>query len=299
LKLIDTPIERHYIKDIPVYVKREDLCSHQHPEAPPFSKLRGLAYKLKELKKKGFNTVGYVETSVSMAGWGIAWLAPKFDLKVVIFDPQYVPIPKSIPTPDHLKLLGLHRKKWKELGAQLVNIQAGRAKVNYYAAKQYIKDPKFDRMTILPLGLGLRDTSFETARIAASIKLKQYYSTVVVNIGSGHICAGVIQGFKNSTAKIIGVMGRTGNKKKKRQMILSYTENVLSNFNGEKTIFNHTNFEIVDPSWEYTQKANVKAPFPCHPYYDLKAWQWLEENIDKLEQPILFWNIGAAPKEIK
>ena len=66
MKLSNTPIERHYIKGKPVYVKREDLCANKYPDAPPFSKIRGLEQELAQLKRKGFQTIGYVETSVSM-----------------------------------------------------------------------------------------------------------------------------------------------------------------------------------------------------------------------------------------
>jgi hypothetical protein len=36
----------------------------------------------------------------------------------------------------------------------------------------------------------------------------------------------------------------------------------------------------------------MDPPFPCNPYYDLKAWEWLMKNKGQLEEPILFWNIG-------
>ncbi len=56
-------------------------------------------------------------------------------------------------------------------------------------------------------------------------------------------------------------------------------------------------FKLIDPGWEYTQKPTIKAPFPCHPYYDLKAWQWLLENHSCLRQRVLFWNIGQEAKQ--
>ena len=36
-----------------------------------------------------------------------------------------------------------------------------------------------------------------------------------------------------------------------------------------------------------------EIPFPCNGTWDRKAWWWLEQNIDKLEGSILFWNIGG------
>jgi hypothetical protein len=51
---------------------------------------------------------------------------------------------------------------------------------------------------------------------------------------------------------------------------------------------------IVDEGYAYKDTAprGVVAPFPCNPWYDLKAWHWLEQNTSRLEGPILFWNVG-------
>ena len=64
----DTPIEQHIVKGHTVYVKREDLCTANEPDAPTFSKVRGLAPHLEKLSKEGYESVAYVETSISMAG---------------------------------------------------------------------------------------------------------------------------------------------------------------------------------------------------------------------------------------
>ena len=38
---------------------------------------------------------------------------------------------------------------------------------------------------------------------------------------------------------------------------------------------------------------DYEVPFPCNGTWDRKAWWWLEQNIEKLEGDILFWNIGG------
>ena len=48
-----------------------------------------------------------------------------------------------------------------------------------------------------------------------------------------------------------------------------------------------TKFEFEDMMTDY------EIPFPCNGTWDRKAWWWLEQNIDKLEGSILFWNIGG------
>ena len=85
-----TPIEVY--NDI--YVKRDDLC-FEYP-APPFSKCRGLLMHLAKLKKQGYKYIGYTETSISMAGWGVAWACQELGLTAIIFDPQYKDTPEVL-----------------------------------------------------------------------------------------------------------------------------------------------------------------------------------------------------------
>ena len=53
------------------------------------------------------------------------------------------------------------------------------------------------------------------------------------------------------------------------------------------------NIQIVSSEYLYHEQAQTRAPFPCNPYYDLKAFEYLQKNITKLAKPILFWNIGG------
>ena len=52
------------------------------------------------------------------------------------------------------------------------------------------------------------------------------------------------------------------------------------------------NFNLINPGWGYTENSKAVCPFPCNPFYDKKAWEWLINNEFKLKSPILFWNIG-------
>ena len=95
----ETEVEKYQIGKYPVLVKREDLAVKK--PAPPFSKVRGIIPALQKLKKQGYTTIGYTESSISMAGWGLVWACEQLGLKAVIFDPQY----KKTPS-----LLKYHRK---------------------------------------------------------------------------------------------------------------------------------------------------------------------------------------------
>jgi hypothetical protein len=265
--LNDTPIEEYE----GIHVKREDLSAP--PGAPPFSKIRGLVRHLEKLKKQGFIGAAYVETSVSMAGWGVAWACAHLNMKCLIFNPVYK---KPIP------LLEFHRGQWNRWGAELIDIPAGRAKVNYYSARKRI--PK--KYKLLPLGLPLLETLEETSRIAkASI---QDFPTIVTCTGSGTITAGVWQATRPGQT-VYGILCRTGDLNLKKKRIVHNPLSLLPSFQPQRG-----GLQLGDEGWEYSQPSKVEVPFPCHPWYDAKAWEWLVKNKDKLEKPVLFWNIGST-----
>lgn len=191
-----------------ILVKREDLATD--PPAPPFSKVRGLIPYLTGLKKQRIRTVGYTETSISMAGWGVAWACEKLGLKAVIFDPQY----KNTPP-----LLAMHRKQWSKFpDTHIIPIKAGMAKVNWYLSRKLLAqyDPEG---ILLPLGLPFSETIEATAQEAKKTQKKSDFKTVVVNVGSGTIAAGVWKGLTKGTGTIYGIMGRTGSVPKKMKQI--------------------------------------------------------------------------------
>lgn len=284
----NTPVEERFVCHSPragilddyiVYVKREDLAT-PFP-GPPFSKVRGLVPVLTRLKMEGITIVGYTETSCSMAGWGIAWACKELGLRCIIFDPQYKETPE---------LLAYHRKMWRKFDAETVPLKAGMARVNYNISKKWLKDNYPKGSILLPLGLPFPET-IEAAERELKVTLKASsvaYRTIVVNVGSGTVCAGLLKA--NTGIKIIGVMGRTGNVEMKKKKILD-----KAGFQ-EGGLFGCPDFTLVDPGWSYTEPSTIKAPFPCHDWYDLKCWQWLTEHIHKLEAPILFWNIGSLPE---
>jgi len=276
-----TPIERYEVKGQMVYVKRDDLAA-PYP-GPPFSKVRGLMPVLERMKKEGKEAAGYTETSVSMAGWGVAWGCALLGLRAIIFDPQY----KETPP-----LLAYHRQRWEEFGAEIRPIKAGMARVNWNISRNRLAKEFGDKADLLPLGLQFPETitaTEEEARLTVQASVPDFRS-VVVNIGSGTIAAGLGRVFKDAT--IYGVMGRTGDRSRKLSVISKKGGLIVGGFMGQ-------DFQLVDPGWEYSERSEADCPFPCHPWYDLKAWQWLVEHIEALEPPVLFWNIGHLPTNFK
>lgn len=275
----NTPVEEYKIGSRTVWVKREDLCT-EFP-APPFSKVRGLLPHMKKLKEKGITTVGYVETPISMAGWGISWIAEKLGMQAVIYQPVYKYESK---TPE---IFEKHKEMWKYFGAEIIKIPAGMAKVNFNIYRKELAK-NYKNSIMLPLGIPCEETIDETVlEFNRTILEHGCFSNVIVCVGSGTICAGILKVNYHPIRQTIGILSRTGNIRHKENNILRKANLPIGElFEG------HYNLRIMDSGWEYTQRSNIECPFPCHPYYDLKAWEWLTKNIDKLSGTVLFWNIG-------
>ncbi len=286
IHLSSTPVERYAISQGVVWVKREDLCTP--PGMPPFSKLRGLCEYLNKRYRQGLRTVGYVETSISMAGWGVAAVANQLGMRCVIFDPQY----KSSDRSD-LKVLERHRAEWKLAHADIRQIQAGRAKVNWYQSKTIFEN-EFPDGELLPLGIPLKETISETAAEWRKTMETFVPACTICCVGSGTIFSGLLQGWRDGEGVLIGVMSRKGSVPIMEEKCRNRSERfgLLSPASGIPLM------KIIDPDWEYTKPAETSCPFPCHPYYDLKAWLWLKQNLGELPKPILFWNIGSLPTAV-
>ena len=88
---VTTPTIKMALNGVPVYVKREDQYEPPIPltytdpvefPPPPFAKTRGLLPHLQALRERGVETVAYMDTSISMASWGVSYCAPLADLRV-------------------------------------------------------------------------------------------------------------------------------------------------------------------------------------------------------------------------
>jgi len=276
----NTPIECYRIGSHIVHVKREDLCVS--PPGPPFSKCRGLYAHLQTLKSQGVRTVGYVESSVSMAGWGVAWMTEALEMESVIYDPQYVH--------DTPHLLLFHRRKWKQFKAMIRPVPAGRTSVNFHIAKRALAEEFGPKAMMLPIGLRFPETVDETAKEAEQTFHKLLPRSIVVCVGSGTIAAGLLKATRNKPILIYGIRSCSGSVYLKRKEIFLKARRTTNPLLAVKNPM-----DVIDPGWDYSKPYTGSVPFPCHPYYDRKAWKWLRDNINKVPKPVLFWNIGSQP----
>ena len=275
--LQDTPVEEHTIEGKAFLVKREDLACP--PPGPPFSKIRGLWVHMQKLKQSGVTTVGYVETAISMAGIGVAWVGKELDMKAIIYDPQYSPNHPARATHES------HRRKWKEFGAEIIPLKPLMTKINFNIARKLLAEDH--ERVMLPLGLPFQETVEETAQQVVKTDLTGI-KTIVVCVGSGTICAGIAKGVSRLRIrpKIIGVMCRTGNRDQKKKNV---AQKAGVEFDGLFGI----QLDIINPGWEYIDREEITPPFPCNPFYDQKALRYLLDHYNRLVKPLFFWNIGS------
>lgn len=288
--LVHTPVEMHN----GIYVKREDKAVNA-PTAPPFSKMRGVLAHLTQLRDSGIKTVGYAESAISMAGWGLAWTARQLGLHAVIFAPVY--------KCDHpyLEVLRTHRKHWERLGAQIVPMPAGRTKIIYYQGRKWMEEHYPENSEMLPIGMSFPETVDATAE-EYLWTLNEYRlrpKNVVLCVGSGTIAAGVARGIAESGLKtcLWGILTRDGSVPEKLRYMEKLAGFSLSS-EGMLGGLCAVRLTLLRAGYEYTQRVKIEAPFPCNPYYDAKAWEWMVSRKSAYEEfsggkQTLFWNIGA------
>ncbi len=274
--LQDTPTEKYN----GFYVKREDLACL--PPGPPFAKVRGLYYGLKEMKSRGIDTVGYYETSVSMATWGVAYLCQELGMKAVVYYYKY----KDGPKYNQEKQF----KIWKRFNVIVhINKQPQMQKIHESMSKRKFLE-KYSKGEFLPAGLKFDQTVQEVSKQVENVPKKALGGTIVICTGSGMMASGVLNGiykYSNKKQNIIGVIVHpksvTNLKKKiiKRVGVLP----ILLN--------NRINFKVIDYGYIYTKREDCKTEFSCCPYYDKKAYKYMVDNYKQLKKPVLFWNIGS------
>jgi 1-aminocyclopropane-1-carboxylate deaminase/D-cysteine desulfhydrase-like pyridoxal-dependent ACC family enzyme len=278
--LSDSPTEQ--ISD-ELFVKREDLCC---PEpGPPFSKMRGVIKGLINLKKSGVKRVCYMESRISMASWGLSWAAKEIGgIEVIVFVPKY-----KQGTPP---LLDFHRSKWESFGGQTYWLEnPTRPSIMWHKIKKIVAK-EFPGSFLIPVGMPFQETLEETCEQVKKMVLNWSFKSVVMSVGSGIITAGVLRGIRtiNANTIVYGVSCKYHKLpiKKKLEII---NRSMTINLGRFKLPTNK--FVFINLNTSYGQPGLGTPPFPCNPFYDLKAWDWLVANRDELESPILFWNIGG------
>lgn len=266
----DTPVEKHG----EIYVKREDL--YGQPPAPPLAKLRGARIYIKKLKDRGVTRIGVFDTRISKAGQGVSAVCQEYGLECWVGYPRLKADTEYPP----------QQQQAFFLGATIHPLKAGRTAILY---AQFKKIVEANGGYMLPLGLTCRETVNRTAEVAQSclLDLKNQgisIKTIVLSTGTATIATGIHLGTKHLGVKTIGVScGMSPARQYKRMKEMAYPESL-----------NHLFLAIAEPEFDYYEALDTSScPFPTSPYYDMKAWVWLQKSLDKVSHPVLFWNIGV------
>jgi len=265
-----------------ILVKREDLACP--PPGPPFAKVRGLLPVLKAHQARGTKVIGYMETTVSMAGWGISYFCQQLGKKADIFKPIY-----KDEKAKHEQIF--QEEKWREFNAVVIRLEKpNRLIINWYRARKILHN-KYKHSVMLVQGLPFSETVDEIAQqVSRHKKVIQNVKSVVTCIGSGTMTAGIMKGLDqiDCSVKVYGIIVAQKSLQRMDRKIHCMAGLNLGGFFAAKP-----KTRLIDAGYIYTQKEQCKCPFPCSEYYDRKAWKWLVDNIDNIEHPVLFWNIGG------
>lgn len=287
--VIDTPVETYrFDRKHEVDVKREDLACVS--PGPPFAKIRGLYYTIEDLIKKGVPAVGYMDTTISMASWGVSFLCkhhnerinPVLPIKPVIYYPAYKDGSIKHNLPDHLQI-------WEHLGAEIHPMQATRLSIMWYKAKADL-EKRYRTCHMLPQGLPSEYTVNAVAHEFARIEDVKKYKSIVICVGSGVMAGGVLRGmdWAGSTAHVYGILCSKKSERKMYEDVIGYSGILAGGLLGADI-----GLSIISGGYDYEERVEIETPFPCNDYYDKKAFRWLLDNYSSLPKPILFWNIGG------
>lgn len=264
----NTPIEQYIINDRTINVKREDLATSW--PAPSLAKLRGCLKRLEKVKAEGYTKIGVLDTRISKSGWGVAYLARELGgLEVHAYFP-------SIKADNGI--LHQQQKMSQELGAILHPMKGGRTAVLYSQAKKEILSLGGYMM---PMGLTVEESVVAIASESDTIPSSLLGGDLVVCTGSCMTLSGITKSLASKLHKIYGISAGMNTAKQEKRC-------------GVAGVQLPTNVELVLPEGvDYYSQETIDTPFPCSVYYDKKAWRWLVENLDILQDPIIFWNIGV------
>lgn len=268
----NTPLE--WYPKFKLHVKREDMCC---PGGPNFSKTRGV---FAHVKRRNEHVIGVLDTSHSQGGWAVARACQLLGKLCVVYYPEFKK-PRGWSN---------SQVQAKELGATIIGLPAGRSAILYHRAKRDLHytlnahdGPGGGYM--MPNALKLDESVWETSKEFGMVTDVKQYRTIVVSASSGTIAAGILQGAMavNWRGEIVVHLG------------YSRSEGAVRSYLEKMSGYPSLQCTVVDEGYAYSDQSRpgITPPFPCNPWYDLKAFRWLMgQRKARLAAPVLFWNIG-------
>ena len=267
----NTPLEKVAGWD-QVWVKREDMSC---PEPGPcFSKIRGVYARIAARPEK---LIGVLDTYHSKAGWAVAYICHLLGKECINFYPKYK------ADGDDLRE---QQQRAVAFGATLHPLKAGRSAILYHTARR--ETEKLGGY-LMPNALKLSETVTECAREVERTAGLEDFEHVIISISSATVATGVMKGLHqqglNPTVWLH--MGYERSQDAIRRYMLKYHPAGFP-----------FPIHFINEKYGYKDQAKTgdfkSPPFPCNPYYDLKAWRWMDrEGLAQMPGRVLFWNIGS------
>jgi hypothetical protein len=302
LLTVATPLE-DYRSRYGLVVKREDLSCP--PPGPPFSKMRGVVAHMQARYNEGVRLFGALDTVHSQAGHAVALGARELGVPCINFFPVYKADVNTSPFPEAPEaqkgLLQLSEDEWmalrdpqlrsRALGAELAPLQAGRSAILFHQAKKgTLERGGYMMPNALKLPEMVQETADEVVRTFEHASREEYQflrtRPWIIAASSGTIAAGVVRGLRTMVEgdlpQIIVHMGYNRPREAVRKYIFE-----------KAAVKGEVPLKLIEEGYSYADKAKPgeTPPWPCNPFYDLKAFRWWLRSRRDDEQAVL-WNIG-------
>ena len=277
MDLVQTPIEEYTLKNKKVYVKRDDLVG-DGTLFPRWAKIEGIKQILRSgiIDKK--KPLVHLSVYGSWTGWVLSRLCKEEGIQFISAYPDTKTYPKTILEITQGNGATLYPMKPNFMKI-LENTLLGEVKKNGWQMLPYAFNHP---MYVNYMGERMKEVLKENT-----------YDHLVVSMGSGVTCSGLIREFlkydswkdmRNNRRQVHGITMSS----------IRSTQDILK----QNQAYDANNIHIYKSQFAFDDMMDdYNVPFDCNEFWDKKQWYWLEENIEKLEGKILFWNIGGSYKK--
>lgn len=269
----ETPLEEYKVKGRSVWVKRDDLMG-DGINLPPWGKI-GAVYELVKKYVDRNRPLTHLSVDGSWTGWVLAAICEDLGIEFHVSYPDSKKISREY--------LGMIKEMYPNV--HMNPIRPNMMQIMYNSLK---RDAGENGWQMLPYAF---DHDFYREYLKDRIQPYKHFKNLVVSSGSGVTLSGLMQGYYDEELKEFFIQ----TDKKVWTTCVSSESSIKKMLakNGLATV----PIDIRKSEYDFDDRLDgYKAPFPCNQFWDIKQWHWLEENIDKLEGDILFWNVGGIYK---
>lgn len=273
----NTPLETYTVAHKNIDVKRDDLLNGDL-DLPPWAKLEGVRRLLESDFFKKDKPIVHLTVRGSYTGWVLSYWGKQMGYDIKIAYPN---------TKNYGQVM---LDKITQYGGELIPLKHNMVAVLSAQTKKMASENDWQMSPDAfnhPIYI-----DYWTQRSTEFFKENEY-DTLVVQGGSGVTSVGLIKGFLG-VDYISGSLFESDYGKKKIVLVATssvktVTNALISNLGAVPSCL-----KIYKSEYDfYDEMEHLTTPFPCNPYWDKKAWGWIQDNLDKMKGRTLFWNLGA------